>query len=85
MYCQWNEDAEDDLRDHRLVKDQVDKIVFGKLKAGETFEYDRKLGTRAARFSFKSKRFVVEFTIEPQNNRPWIQAIELEDSKESEV
>lgn len=83
MYCQWNEQAEDDLQDHGLSKDQVDRIVEGKFKAGETFEYDRRFGTRAARFSVRSKRFVVEFTIEPQNNRPWIQAIELENPKET--
>jgi hypothetical protein len=78
MFCQWNEQAEDDLRQFGLNKDFVDDAVKKKFRNDETYEFDRIRGTRAARFAFKGKRYLAEFTIEPENNRPWIQAVELE-------
>jgi hypothetical protein len=82
IYCQWNVFPESDLRDLGLAKDTIDALVMEKFRNNETHEYDRVRGTRAARFMIAGKRYVVEFTVEPQNDRPWIQAVELEEAED---
>jgi hypothetical protein len=82
VYCQWNALPESDLRDLGLTKDAVNAVVMEKFRNNETYEYDRVRGTRAARFVVKGRRYLVEFTVDPQNDRPWIQAVELEEAED---